>query len=61
MTVEISETVFRDLIASKSKLEDIKVLLEEGDPRMQKRRLVEKLVKIVYSDRYGEGMYHGEQ
>lgn len=60
MTVEISETVFRDLIASKSKLEDIKVLLEEGDPRMQKRRLVEKLVKIVYSDRYGEGMYHGE-
>ena len=55
MTVEISETVFRDLIASKSKIEDIKVLLEEGDPRMQKRRLVEKLVKIVYSDRYGEG------
>lgn len=50
--IEISEPVFRDLIGCKSKLEDIKVMLNEINPRITKQKFMEQLTLIVYSSRY---------
>lgn len=50
--IQISESVFRDLIGCKSKIEDIKALLTELEPRLSKRKLLERLTLLVYSSRY---------
>lgn len=50
--ITISEPVFRDLIGCKSKIEDIKVLLTDLEPRVTKRKLLERLTLLVYSSRY---------
>lgn len=50
--IEISETIFRDLLSCKSKLEDIRVLLAGMDNRMTRRKLIERLSQIVNDDRY---------
>ena len=50
-TITISKGTFLDLIACKSKLEDIKVELEDTK-YVHKRTLVDKLTQIVNSTRY---------
>lgn len=50
--IEISEAIFRDLLAAKSKLEDIRVLLAARDIHMTKHKLVEQLNRIVNDNRY---------
>lgn len=49
--IEISETVFRDLIGCKSKLEDIRAELVDTK-FVHKKTLVEKLTQIINSTRY---------
>lgn len=49
--VEVSETVFRDLLNCKSQVEDIKEVLLLNAP-VSKMKLVENLFRIVYSKRY---------
>ena len=51
--IQISEPVFRDLMSAKSKLTDITIVLSTGS-RMPKNRLLEKLNRIIYSQRYKE-------
>lgn len=52
--VEVSEPVFRDLIGCKSKIEDIKVMLDDADERITKRKLIQRLKLVVNSARYAE-------
>lgn len=51
--IQISEPVFRDLMSAKSKLTDITIVLSTGS-RIPKNRLLEKLNRIIYSQRYKE-------
>ena len=50
-TITISKDTFLDLIACKSKLEDIRLELEDTK-YIHKRTLVDKLTQIVNSTRY---------
>lgn len=50
-TITISKGTFLDLIACKSKLEDIRLELEDTK-YIHKRTLVDKLTQIVNSTRY---------
>ena len=49
----MSEPVFRDLISAKSKLTDITIVLST-ESRTTKDRLLKKLNRIIYSQRYKE-------
>ena len=51
--IQISEPVFRDLMSAKSKLTDITIVLSTQS-RIPKNRLLEKLNRIIYSQRYKE-------
>lgn len=49
----MSEPVFRDLISAKSKLTDITIVCST-ESRTTKDRLLKKLNRIIYSQRYKE-------
>ena len=51
--IQISEPVFRDLMSAKSKLTDITIVLSTQS-RIPKNRLLEKLNRIIKSQRYKE-------
>lgn len=51
---QISEPIMRDLLACKSKLEDIKLALAQDTPFRPKQRLVQQLTNIVTEERYQE-------
>lgn len=51
--IQISEPVFRDLMSAKSKLTDIIAVLFDQE-KIPKNRLVKKLNRIIYSQRYKE-------
>ena len=51
--IQISEPVFCDLMSAKSKLTDIKAVLSDQE-KIPKDRLVKKLNRIIYSQRYKE-------
>ena len=51
--IQISEPVFRDLMSAKSKLTDITIVLSDQE-KIPKNRLVKKLNRIIYSQRYKE-------
>jgi hypothetical protein len=51
--IQLSEPVFRDLISAKSKLTDITIVLST-ESRTPKDRLLTKLNRIIYSQRYKE-------
>ena len=51
--IQISEPVFRDLMSAKSKLTDIIAVLSDQE-KIPKNRLLEKLNRIIYSQRYKE-------
>ena len=50
--IEVSESVLRDLLGCKSKIEDIKVEIRDLHPRETKRQVIERLRQIVKSSRY---------
>ena len=50
--IEISEPIFRDLMAAKSKVEDLKLLLLEPNPAWTKKELMEELMLLAFSGRY---------
>ncbi len=54
--IQISEPVFRDLMSAKSKLTDITIILSDQE-KISKNRLVTKLNRIIYSQRYKEDDY----
>ena len=54
--IQISEPVFRDLMSAKSKLTDITIVLSEQE-KIPKNRLLTKLNRIIYSQRYKEDDY----
>ena len=51
--IQISEPIFRDLMSAKSKLTDITIVLSEQE-KIPKNRLLTKLNRIIYSQRYKE-------
>ena len=51
--IQISEPVFRDLMSAKSKLTDITIVLSDQE-KIPKNRLLTKLNRIIYSQRYKE-------
>lgn len=51
---QISEPIMRDLLACKSKVEDIKLALMQDSPFRPKQRLVQQLTNIVTDGRYQE-------
>ena len=51
--IQISEPVFRDLMSAKSKLTDITIVLST-ESKIPKNRLLKKLNRIIYSQRYKE-------
>ena len=51
--IQISEPVFRDLMSAKSKLTDITIVLAT-ESQTPKNRLLTKLNRIIYSQRYKE-------
>ncbi len=51
---QVSEPIMRDLLACKSKLEDIKLALAQDTPFRPKQRLVQQLTNIVTEERYQE-------
>lgn len=51
--ITVSENVFRDLLSCKSKVEDIKVVLQKGE-NVSKTRFMRKVGAIIYSHRYSE-------
>ncbi len=51
--IQISEPVFRDLMSAKSKLTDITIILSDQE-KIPKNRLLTKLNRIIYSQRYKE-------
>ena len=53
-SVEISESVFLDLISCKSKVEDIKALLRKTTDLTARLNLVREIQRIVNSDAYVE-------
>ena len=51
--IEISDAIFKDLIGCKSKIEDIKALLDDNKTKMMhKKTLIERLTQIIDSARY---------
>lgn len=51
---QVSEPIMRDLLACKSKLEDIKIALAQDTPFRPKQRLVQQIANIVNDNRYQE-------
>ena len=51
--IQLSEPVFRDLMSAKSKLTDITIVLSDQE-KIPKNRLLTKLNRIIYSQRYKE-------
>lgn len=51
---QVSEPIMRDLLACKSKLEDIKLALAQDTPFKSKQRLVQQITNIVIDERYQE-------
>ena len=51
---QVSEPIMRDLLACKSKLEDIKLELAQDTPFKSKQRLVQQITNIVIDERYQE-------
>ena len=51
---QVSEPIMRDLLACKSKLEDIKLALAYDSPFKSKQRLVQQITNIVIDERYQE-------
>ena len=49
---QVSEPIMRDLLACKSKVEDIKLALAQDTPFRPKQRLVQQLTNIVNDKRY---------
>ena len=50
----VSEPIMRDLLACKSKLEDIKLALSYDSPFKSKQRLIQQITNIVIDERYQE-------
>lgn len=51
---QVSEPIMRDLLACKSKVEDIKLTLACDSPFKPKQRLVQQITNIVIDERYQE-------
>lgn len=50
--VQISEKVLCDLLDSKSKVTDMKTLVDEHATQLKEIKMLEKAVEILYSNRY---------
>lgn len=51
---QVSEPIMRDLLACKSKVEDIKIALANDSPFRPKQRLAQQIANIVNDKRYQE-------
>ena len=59
--IKISESVFRDLISCKSKVDDMRMLLEDDTDKMSKSQILRRLNNVVYSYRYADSPQASEQ
>lgn len=58
--VQISEPIFRDLLAAKAKVNDIRELVEDYSFRPNAKEWKEYLRQIIYSTKYGKEDEYGE-
>lgn len=58
--VQISEPIFRDLLAAKAKVNDIRELVEDYSFRPNAKEWKEYLRQIIYSTKYGKEDEDGE-
>lgn len=58
--VQISEPIFRDLLAAKAKVNDIRELVEDYSFRPNAKEWKEYLKQIIYSTKYGKEDEDGE-
>ena len=58
--VQISEPIFRDLLAAKAKVNDIRELLEDYTFRPNAKEWREYLRQVIYSTKYGKEDEDGE-
>lgn len=49
---QISAQILCDLLDSKSKITDLKMLVDDYAPQLKEIRMLDKMVEILYSTRY---------